>query len=60
VLRRIFGPNRDKVAGGWMRLHNEELHNLHASQNVTRMIWMGLIACMGEIEKCIQNFCQKT
>jgi hypothetical protein len=28
VLRRIFGPRRDEVAGGWGKLHNEELHNL--------------------------------
>jgi hypothetical protein len=31
VLRRIFGPKREEVAGGWRRLHNEELHNLYAS-----------------------------
>jgi hypothetical protein len=29
VLRRIFGPKRDEVTGGWKQLHNEELHNLH-------------------------------
>jgi hypothetical protein len=23
VLRRIFGPKRDEVTGGWMKLHNE-------------------------------------
>jgi hypothetical protein len=28
--RRIFGPKREEVAGGWRRLHNEELHNLYA------------------------------
>jgi hypothetical protein len=28
VLRRIFGPKREEVAGGWRRLHTEELHNL--------------------------------
>jgi hypothetical protein len=28
VLRRMFGPNREKVAGDWRRLHIEELHNL--------------------------------
>jgi hypothetical protein len=28
VLRRIFGPQRDEVIGGWRKLHNEELHNL--------------------------------
>jgi hypothetical protein len=33
VLRRIFGPKRVEVAGGWRRLHNEVLHNLYASPN---------------------------
>jgi hypothetical protein len=28
VLRRKFRPNREKVAGGWRRLHNGELHHL--------------------------------
>jgi hypothetical protein len=28
VLRRIFGPKREEVTGGWRKLHNEELHNL--------------------------------
>jgi hypothetical protein len=41
VLRRIFGPKREEVAGGWTRLHNEELHNLYASQNVIRVIISG-------------------
>jgi hypothetical protein len=26
VLKRKFGPKRERVAGGWRRLHNEELH----------------------------------
>jgi len=38
VLRRIFGPKREKVARDWRRLHDEELHNLHASLNIIRMI----------------------
>jgi hypothetical protein len=38
VLRRIFGPKREEVAGGWRRLHNEELHNLYASRNIDRVI----------------------
>jgi hypothetical protein len=28
VLRRIYGPRRDEVTGGWRKLHKEELHNL--------------------------------
>jgi hypothetical protein len=31
VLRRIFGPKREEVAGGWIRLHSKELHNLYSS-----------------------------
>jgi hypothetical protein len=29
VLRRIFGPKRDKVTGEWKKLHSEELHILY-------------------------------
>jgi hypothetical protein len=28
VFRRIFGPKRDEVVGGWRKMHNEELHNM--------------------------------
>jgi hypothetical protein len=38
VLRRIFGPKRDEVTGGWRKLHNEELHNLYSSSNIIRII----------------------
>jgi hypothetical protein len=50
VLRRIFGPKRNVVTGGWRKLHNEELHNLHPSPSIVRMIksrrmrWAGHIA----------------
>jgi hypothetical protein len=27
VLRRIFGPKGAKVAEGWKKLQNEQLHN---------------------------------
>jgi hypothetical protein len=28
VLRRIFGPKRDEIIGGWRKLQNVDLHNL--------------------------------
>jgi hypothetical protein len=37
-MSRIFGSKKKKVAGGWKRLHNDELHNLYASPNIVRMI----------------------
>jgi hypothetical protein len=36
VLRRIFGPKRVEVTGGWRKLHNEELHNLYSSPSIIR------------------------
>jgi tRNA(Glu) U13 pseudouridine synthase TruD len=38
VLRRIFGPKRDEVTGEWRKLHNEELHDLHSSPSIIRII----------------------
>jgi hypothetical protein len=54
VLRRIFGPKRDEVTGGWKKLHNEDLHNLYSYQSIIRIIkarrirWAGHIARMGK------------
>jgi hypothetical protein len=36
VLRRIFGPKRDKVTGEWRKLHNEEFNDLYFSPNEMR------------------------
>jgi hypothetical protein len=38
ALRRILGPKRDEVAGGWRKQHNEELHNLYSSTSIITMI----------------------
>jgi hypothetical protein len=38
VLRRIFGPKRYEVIGGWRKLHNEELHNVYCSPSIIRII----------------------
>jgi hypothetical protein len=53
VLRRIFGPKRDEVTGGWRKLHNEEHNNLYSSPSITRIIksrrmrWARHVARMG-------------
>jgi hypothetical protein len=54
VLRRIFGPKRDGVAGEWRKLHNKELRNVYSSPCIIRIIksrrmwWAGHVARMGE------------
>jgi hypothetical protein len=55
VLRRIFGPKRDEVTGGWRKLHNEELRGLYSSPSIVRVVkarrmrWAGHVARMGEM-----------
>jgi hypothetical protein len=55
VLRRIFGPKRGEVTGGWRKLHNEELHGFYSSPSIVRVIkarrmrWAGHVARMGEM-----------
>jgi hypothetical protein len=54
VLRRIFGPKRDEVTGGWRKLHNEEFRDLYSSPSIIRIMksrrmrWVGHVARMGE------------
>jgi hypothetical protein len=55
VLRRLFGPKRDEVTGGWRKLRNGELHGLYSSPSIVRVIkartmrWAGHVARMGEV-----------
>jgi hypothetical protein len=54
VLRRIFGPKRDEVTGGWRKLHDEEIRELYSSPSIIRIIksrwmrWARHVARMGE------------
>jgi hypothetical protein len=54
VLRRVFGPKRDKVTGEWRKLHDEELNDLYSLPNIVqvvksrRMRWAGHVVHMGE------------
>jgi hypothetical protein len=56
VLRRIFGPKRDEVTGGFRKLYIEKLHNLYSSPSVITMIrsrrlrWARYVVRMGRRE----------
>jgi hypothetical protein len=51
--------DRDRVTGGWRKLHNEELHNLYSSPSIIRMMasrrMRGAedVAGVGRIDMCI-------
>jgi hypothetical protein len=47
VLRRIFGPKRDKATGEWRRLHTEELNDLYSSPNIIWVIKLRRMRCAG-------------
>jgi hypothetical protein len=34
LRRRIFGPKKNEVTGGWIKLHNEELSDLYSSPSI--------------------------
>jgi hypothetical protein len=38
VLRRMSGPKRDEVMGGWRKQHTEELHKLYSKPSIIRML----------------------
>jgi hypothetical protein len=65
VLRRIFGPKWEKVAGGWRRQHNEESFVTYVSSNVIRMIkskrmrWVGHVAHVGEMRNSYNILVEK-
>jgi hypothetical protein len=58
VLRRIFGPKREEVAGGWRTLHNEELLNLFTSPyvQIEENEMRGSRSMRGKNEKYILNY----
>jgi hypothetical protein len=49
VLRRIYGPKRDEVTGGWRKLHNEELRNLYSSPYIIRKPKSRRMRCAGHV-----------
>jgi hypothetical protein len=55
VLRRIFGPKRDEVTGGWRKLHNDELHNLYFSPSIIRMIKSKRMRWAGHVARIVER-----
>jgi hypothetical protein len=58
LLRKLLGPKRKEVTGGWRKLYNEELHNFCSSPHIIRVIKSGkmLWAGSGRDNKFIQIY----
>jgi hypothetical protein len=50
-LRKIFGPKRNAVTGGWRKLQNEELHNLYCFPSIIRMIKSSRMSLAGHVAR---------
>jgi hypothetical protein len=54
MLRRIFGPKRNEVTGGWRKIHKKGLRDLYSSPSMIllmklrRMIWARAFKTNGE------------
>jgi hypothetical protein len=51
VLRRIFGPRRDELTGGWRKLHNEKLHILYFSPSIVKIIRTRRTKLVGDLAR---------
>jgi len=55
VLRRIFGPRRDEVAGDWRRMHSEELNDLYSSPNIVRVMKWRRMRWAGHVARVVEE-----
>jgi hypothetical protein len=51
VLRRIFGPKRDEVAGGRRKLHNEEFRDFYSSPSIIRVMKSRRMRWAGHVDR---------
>jgi hypothetical protein len=51
VLKRISGPKRNEMTGGWRKLHNEELCDLYSLPSKIRMIKLRFLCQTGHVPR---------
>jgi hypothetical protein len=61
---RIVGSKMVEFAGGWRRLHNEELRNMYTSSDITMVMksgmrWARHVARIGKMRIAYTTFVRK-
>jgi hypothetical protein len=60
ALRRIFGPRRVEVTGGWRKLHNEELRISSSPPSVCTVIQSRRKSCTGHVARMLEGFSRQS
>jgi hypothetical protein len=65
VLRKMFGPKKEEMAGERRKLHKDEFYYPYSSSNIPVIYssiirWAGYAERIGGEERCIQRFHGKT
>lgn len=62
LLGRLFGTKREEVTGGWVKLHNDKIHNLYSLPNINIVIKSRIMKWEGHVteEKWIPKFSWRT
>jgi hypothetical protein len=55
LLRRMFGPKRNGVAGEWRKLYNGELHNFYSSPDIVSQIKSRRIRWVRQVERMVKG-----
>jgi hypothetical protein len=64
-LLRIFGSKKNEVTGDWRKQQIEDIHSLHSSPNIVRVIksrmmrWAGHVALMGDTRNAYKMLFEK-
>jgi hypothetical protein len=51
VRREIVRIRGEKMTGDWRKLHNEELHDLYCSPNITRVLQSRRMGLAGHVAR---------
>jgi len=57
VLRRIFGPKKDKITYKLRKLYYEELNDLYRSLNIVRVIKSRRMRWAGHVARMVDSRC---